>query len=100
MRAHLAIVEWASESQRFVDRICAFLDEEAGVEVRRENETPTGHDVQVLDRSSRKVLDRLTRYDRELEQRLMDDGLLGRRSAAALDGEFEETAARLLVTLA
>ena len=55
-------------------------------------------EVEVLDRRSREVLERLTRYDRELEQRLMDDGLLELRSAAALDAEFEETAERLGVT--
>jgi hypothetical protein len=99
MRTNLAIVEWAADSQRFVDRIRAFLDEEAEVVLRRENETQVGQDTEVLDGKSRKVLDRLTRYDRELEQRLMDDGLLERRSAGALDAEFEETAARLGIKL-
>ncbi|MGA8726867.1 MAG: hypothetical protein WB565_17675 [Acidimicrobiales bacterium] len=98
MRAHLEIVEWASESQRFVERICAFLDEKTDVTVHRENETPMEGEVELLDRKSREVLERLTRYDRELEQRLMDDGLLELRSAAALDAEFEETAERLGVT--
>jgi hypothetical protein len=98
IRADLAIVEWASESQRFVERICAFLDEKTDVTVQRENETPAEGDVEVLDPESRNLLERLTRYDRELLQRLMDDGLLEHRSAASLDAEFEETAERLLVT--
>jgi hypothetical protein len=99
VRAHLAIVEWTSASRRFVERIDASLGEEAEVAVQRENETPTGGDVEVLDDKSAKVLERLTRYDRELAQRLMDDGLLEVRSPAALDAEFEETATRLGVSL-
>jgi hypothetical protein len=99
VRARLAIVEWASESQRFVDRIYAFLDEDADVAVHRENETPTGREVEVLDTKSRRILDRRVRFDRELEQRLMDDGLLEQRSATELDAEYEETAERLGITL-
>ncbi len=95
IRDRLAVVEWSTDSQRFVDRICELVDHQVPPVVNRENETPAPDGVQQLDAWSRARLEEATRLDRELIERLMADGLLSPRSATDLDAEFETTAARL-----
>lgn len=95
IRDRLAVVEWSTHSQRFVDRICELVDHQVPPVVARENETPAPDGVQQVDTWSRARLEEGTRLDRELIERLMADGLLSPRSATDLDAEFETTAARL-----
>jgi len=93
--ARLSIAEWASESQRFVDRICAKLQIAETVVVPRENVTHTGGCHQILRQSSRAHLDEVTRLDREIISRLTSLGLLPKRTSSELDDDFELTATRL-----
>jgi hypothetical protein len=93
--AVLSIVEWESESQRFVDRICAQLKIAETVVVPRENVTHPGGRHQTLRPSDRAHLDEVTQLDREIISRMGSIGLLPERTSVELDDDFELTAARL-----
>jgi hypothetical protein len=95
IRDRLAVVEWSTHSQRFVDRICELVEHQESPEVARENETPAPDGVQPIDTWSRARLEEATRLDRQLMERLMADGHLPPRSPTDLDAEFATTAARL-----
>lgn len=95
LAARLSIVEWGSESQRFVDRICAKLQIAERVVVPRENVTRIAGCRQILRPSSLTHLDEVTRLDREIITRLTSIGLLPQRTFSELDDEFERTATRL-----
>jgi hypothetical protein len=93
--ARLSIVEWGSESQRFVDRICAKLAIDEPVVVPRENVTHISGCHQILRPSDRNHLDEATQLDREIIARLTSIDILPRRTSSELDDEFELTATRL-----
>jgi hypothetical protein len=90
----LAIAEWASDSQRFADRICMTLDVEP-VAVKTENITVAVGEAQVIDRDCRDRLSELTRLDQIVLDRLMHTGALRPRTASDLESEFTLAAGRL-----
>lgn len=97
---HLAVADWSTESGRFVARVWEYLDVPDPPALDRVNVTEVTAAPQVVDAEARRALDRLTAADRDLLDALTDRGLLPRRSAAALDDEFEATASHLGLRLA
>lgn len=95
VRPYLNVVDWANDSERFLDRLCTTMAAEARPVLRKENVTEVGGERQVLDGRTLDLLSRLTSYDRRLLVALMHDGLLPPRSAADLEAEFRTTAERL-----
>ncbi len=95
VRSRLRIVDWSTESQRFLDRICREHLATPSVAVPLENVTFVRGDRQPITASGRRLLGEMTRLDRDLIARLVEDGLLAPRSDREMDREWEETAARL-----
>jgi hypothetical protein len=92
---YLSVVEWSTDSQRFVDRLCERLGRAESITVGRVNETQLSGERQVVDAGTLRLLDELTSDDSFLLSWLMDAGLLARRSAAQLDEEFAQACERL-----
>jgi hypothetical protein len=91
----LRIVEWASQSQAFVERIYSLFGVSDVPSVQHENVTEVREDRQSIGPAERAELDRLTAGDMSLVGRLVRRGLLEPRSPDQLDREFAETADRL-----
>jgi hypothetical protein len=92
---HLSVVEWSTDSDRFVTRVWERLGEPDVPALDRVNVTEVTGGPQVLDQGVVATLARLAAPDRALLDDLMDRGRLRRRSAADLDDEFARTAGRL-----
>ncbi len=95
LRRCLRVAEWDTRSQAFLERICEIVGETDPPLLEKTNVTQTTGEVQKIDAETLRLLDHLTRDDRELLDELARDGTLARRSASELDEDFEMTAVRL-----
>lgn len=95
LRQRLAIADWSSKSERFLERICANLEVSTPPELGHENATEVVGEEQALDRKSAALLEQLTHVDRMFLGRLSTVGILPRRTPRDMDREFEATATRL-----
>lgn len=95
LRPYLTVVDWANDSERFLDRLWTTMSAEATPVLRKENVTEVGGEPQILDGRVLRTLRSLTSYDGQLLAALMHDGLLPPRSAGDLETEFRTTAERL-----
>jgi hypothetical protein len=91
----LEIAEWSTSSDRFLERVWSHLGQAEPPSLGRVNVTEVTGGTQVVDRTARELLDRLTRYDRSLLEHLAAEGALPGRTPSQNDDEFEETAEHL-----
>ena len=94
-RSKLAVVNWSSRSQSFLEQLCQHLGESMVPTLERVNITPVLADEQRVDNQTSRLIERLTRVDRFLIDQLSVDGVLPARSSSDLDAEYEATATRL-----
>lgn len=97
LRRRLVVAGWSGQAQTFVSEVCAAVGVITPPPVERVNVTRVTPDAdrQPIPAATRVLLDRLTRWDRELVDRLMADGLLPERGPGDLAGEQRATAERL-----
>jgi hypothetical protein len=102
LRRRLVVAGWSGQAQSFVSQVCAAVGVTTPPLVDRVNVTRISPDAdrQPITPATRVLLDRLTRWDRELVDRLMADGLLPGRGPGDLAGELRATAERLGFELA
>jgi hypothetical protein len=95
-KRRLSVIDWTTRSESFLERITELVGEPSLPPIGQVNPTQVkSDDEQDIDAETSRLLDRWTRVDRLLLDRLSADGAMARRSGADLDQEFEVTAAKL-----
>lgn len=95
LKPKLSVVNWSSQSERFLEQICEKLGTETVPTLPRLNVTQVTAEEQKIDDETSDLLRRLTNLDRSLIGRLSADSFLPRRTSTDLDLEFETDATEL-----